>query len=34
MYFVSNIVTVVKLRKMAWVGHVTHMGETRIKEKI
>jgi len=29
LYFSLNIIRVVKLRRMGWVGHVAHMGERR-----
>jgi hypothetical protein len=29
MYFSPNIIWVIKLRKMRWVGHVAHTGERR-----
>ena len=29
MYFLPNIVRVVKSRRMRWVGHVKHMGERK-----
>jgi len=29
LYFLPNIVQVVKLRRMRWAGHVAHMGEGR-----
>ena len=29
LYSLPNIVRVVKLRRMRWVGHVAHMGEGR-----
>jgi hypothetical protein len=29
LYFLPNIVRVVKSRRMRWVGHVVHMGEER-----
>jgi hypothetical protein len=29
MYFSSNIIWVIKSRRMSWAGHVAHMGERR-----
>jgi hypothetical protein len=29
LYSPPNIIRVIKLRKMRWVGHVAHIGETR-----
>jgi len=29
LYFLPNIVRVIKLRRMRWVEHVVHMGESR-----
>jgi hypothetical protein len=28
-FYSSNIVTVIRSRRIRWVGHVTHMGERR-----
>jgi hypothetical protein len=33
-YSLSNIIRVIKLRRMRWVGHVTRMGDSRGEDRI
>jgi hypothetical protein len=34
LYFLPNIVRVVKLRRMRWAGHVARMGEDRVVYRV
>ena len=34
LYTLSNIVRVVKYRRMIWTGHVAHMGEERVVDRV
>jgi hypothetical protein len=34
LYYLPNIVRVVKSRRMRWAGHVVHLGEERVVHKV